>query len=141
MAQAERERASERTKRALERLRAEGRVYTKPTLIHWLALFRSGKKSFRELTREDIEDAERYFVENYVKLYLEGWKIRQLHIKFLQREKALVQMIQARRLEDAEYRRKRGEPVPEKPNTYVSYYTFRKALKKLAQKYATGAKK
>lgn len=123
MAQAERERIRERTKRALERMKSEGRVYTKPTFIHWLALYRSGKKSFSELTREDVEMARRYFVEQYVKPYREGVPARRLYRKFAEMEKPVLDFI--KRTKQA-----RGNPVK---NTYSSYTAFYTLLKSGAQ--------
>lgn len=134
IAQAERERISERTRRALERLKSEGKIYAKPTLIHWLALYRSGKKSFKELSKEDIEEAERYFIETYVKPYTEGMKARALYRRFLERERALIQMIQSRRREETEHLRTMGMQAPAKPNTYASYPTFIRTLKKYRSK-------
>ncbi len=51
----------EKTKTALQRLKAEGKVYHRPTIVHYLALLITGKKEPRELTREDIEQAREIF--------------------------------------------------------------------------------
>ncbi len=134
-AQFERERASERTSRALQRLKAEGRVYTKPTFIHWLALYRSGKASLRELTPEEIREAEEYFRERYVKPYLEGIPVRRLHRQFLQHERPVIEFIRKYREADIEERRKRGLPVPTKRvETYSSYTAFYNLVRRLARK-------
>jgi len=47
-----------RTAVALERLRREGRLYHRPTVLHYLALYFSNKNSFAELTREDVNKAK-----------------------------------------------------------------------------------
>ena len=86
IAQAERERVSERTKRALERLREKGKVYTKPTFIYWLALHRSGKRELKELSKEEIEEAKRYFFNQYARPYLDGVLIRRLIRSFSSRK-------------------------------------------------------
>lgn len=121
MAQAERERVRERTKRALDRLRSEGRVYTKPTFIQWLALYRSGKRSLSELTRDDVEAAKRYFIEQYVKPYREGVPARRLYRKFIEMEKPVIDFIRKLKQES-------GRPVK---TTYASYTAFYTLLKKL----------
>jgi len=133
IAQAERDRIAERTRRALARLKTEGKVYTKPTFLHWLALYRSGKKALKELTREDIEDAKHYFIEQYVKPYLEGYPIRRLYKRFLYQEKPVIEMIRAYREKDIEIRRKLGRRIPRRRETYSSYYAFYYLVKKLAK--------
>ena len=133
IAQAERDRISERTKRALERLKREGKVYTKPTFLHWLALFRSGKKELKEVTVEDIEDAKKYFVEQYVKPYLEGMPIRKLHRKFLQQEKPVIELIRKYREADIERRRKLGLKTPKIRTIYSSYSAFYNLVVKLSR--------
>ena len=130
IAQAERERVAERTKRALERLKAEGKVYTKPTLIHKLALFRSGKRQYSELTKEDIEEAKQYFIANYVRPYLQGMKARALWRQFQERERPFLEFLKKRVEEELEYRRKLGLPVPKRPNM-LSYVTFLRTLTRL----------
>ena len=139
IAQAERERVAERTKRALQRLKAEGKVYTKPTFIHWLALYRSGKKALRDLTREDIEDAERYFIEHYVKPYEDGYPVRRLYKKFLQNERPVIEMIRRYREKDIAERREKGLKVPKKITTYSSYYAFYSLVRKLEKKIKRGS--
>ncbi len=54
-----------RTRVALERLRKEGRLYHRPTLLHYVALYLSGKSSVRELTRQDLERAANYIRAKY----------------------------------------------------------------------------
>ena len=134
MAEAERDRIAERTKRALERLKAEGRLYTKPTIIHWIALYRAGKKNLKELTREDIEEAERYFYEQYVKPYKERVAVNYLYKKFLNQEKPVLEMIRRYREKDLAERREKGLPLPKKPTLYNSYYSFYYIVKKLSQR-------
>lgn len=132
MAQAERQRASERTRRAIERLKAEGRVYTKPTIIEWIALYRTGKKSLSELTREDIEEARKYFIEQYVKPVKEGVPVYRVYKKkFLVNEKPVINMIREKRLADATYKEKIGVKKPSRIETYSSYSSFRRTVLKL----------
>lgn len=133
-AQFERERAAQRTKRALERLKSEGRVYTKPDYAAWLALYRSRKAEFSELTREEIEEAERYLVEQYVKPYLEGVPASRLYRKFLEQEKPVIEFIRRRREAELALRAKLGLPIPYRVETGTSYTSFRRLLKKLASK-------
>ena len=116
MAQAERERVRERTRIALNRIRSEGRVYTKPTLIHWLALYRSGKKELRELTREDIESARKYFHENYARYVSMGMPITRVYRRFLENEKPFIEFIS---------RVKTG-----KKNKYISRTAFYTAVRR-----------
>lgn len=116
MAQAELERA----RRAIDRLRAEGRVYTKPTLIHWLAPFRSGKGGFSELTKDDVDSAERYFYSQCVKLYEKGVPALRLYRRFLESERPVVEFI-----------RRRKESSGMSKNTYTSFTAFYTLLKRV----------
>ena len=115
-----------KTRRALARLKEMGKIYTKPTLIVYYALYLSGKPSFKDLTREDIERAERIFYERYVKPYEEGMPAMRLWRKFLEAEKPFIDFL--RRL--AEKRRRSDS----EPNTYVAYTTFYTNLRRLAGK-------
>jgi len=58
-----------RTRVGMSRLKREGKLYYRPTLLHYIALYLSEKSSFRELTREDYEKAREY-VSNFLKPYL-----------------------------------------------------------------------
>jgi len=55
-----------KTKRAIEKLKNEGKVYHRPNLVHYLALYITGKKYPRELSQEEIEHARNLFC-NFVK--------------------------------------------------------------------------
>lgn len=135
IAQAERERVAERTKRALQRLKAEGKVYTKPTFLHWLALYRSGKERLRDLVPDDLADAERYFVDQYVKPYREGVPAMRLYRKFLQQERPVIEMIRRRRHEEVASRRRKGLPVPKVLHLYSSYASFYRLLRALEKRH------
>ena len=114
-----------KTRRALERLKAEGKVYTKPSLITYYALFLARKSSFRELTPEDIERAKQVFYNRYVKLYKEGVPIRRIWRKFLEEERPFIAFLESR----AVVRTVTGS----KPNRYVSYTTFYTNLVNIAK--------
>jgi len=105
-----------KTKRALERLKAEGKIYTKPSLIDMYALYLTKKQLFKELTREDRERARMLLFEKYGKLYLEGTPIRRLWRKFLENEKLFVEFLKERKLQG-------------KKNSYLSYSAFYRMLK------------
>lgn len=121
-----------KVKRALDRLKSEGKIYTKPTLIHWIALYRSGKKRFTELSRGEVEDAERYFVERYVKPYREGIPIRRLWKKFLEIERPVIEMIHRHRISSIELKKSLGKPEPVRNELYTSYLSFYRLIKRLA---------
>jgi Site-specific recombinases, DNA invertase Pin homologs len=73
-----------RTSAAMERLRREGRVYHRPTVLHYLALYLSGKTSFRELTREDVERAVEHLRREFkhlVELRVPWYKIHKLFLE------------------------------------------------------------
>jgi len=108
----------QKTKRALERLKAEGKVYTKPSLIDMYALYLTKKGSFRELTKEDRERARILLFEKYGRLYMEGVPARKLWRQFLENEKLFVEFLRERRLQG-------------KKNTYTSYSAFYRMLKLL----------
>jgi len=107
-----------KTKRALERLKAEGKVYTKPSLIDVYALYLSRKQTFKELTKEDREKARMLLFEKYGRLYMEGVPARRLWKQFLENEKLFVEFLKQRKIEG-------------KKNTYLSYSTFYRTLKSL----------
>ncbi|MEM4485138.1 MAG: recombinase family protein [Sulfolobales archaeon] len=121
-----------KVRRALERLKSEGKIYTKPTMIHWIALYRSGKKRFTELSKGDLEDAERYFIERYVKPYREGVPIRRLWSRFLEAERPIIDMIRRHRINSVELKKSLGKPEPKKYEVYTSYLSFYRLVKKLA---------
>lgn len=74
-----------RTSVAMERLRREGRLYHRPNLLHYVALYLSGKERFGELSREDVERAEDYLRKAF-KPYIElRVPMYQLHRLFLER--------------------------------------------------------
>ena len=74
-----------RTSVAMERLKKEGKLYHRPTILHYLALYLSGKQRFTELTREDIEYAKDYLAKTF-KPYIElGIPMYRIHKMFLER--------------------------------------------------------
>ncbi len=52
-----------RVKSKMAKLREEGRIYHRPRLIHYIALYYSGKEEFKELTQEDVEEAKKQVVK------------------------------------------------------------------------------
>ena len=118
-----------KTRRALERLRNAGRIYTKPTLPQYYALFLYRKSSFRDLTPEEIRSAEKLFYDRYVKPYLEGVPIRKLWRKFLEEEKPFIEFLTIRA------RKRKTED--KNTNTYLAYTTFYTNVKRLAEKMKT----
>jgi len=73
-----------RTAVAMERLRKEGRLYHRPTVLHYLALYLSGKNSFAELTKEDFERAGEHLrreFKHYVELRVPWYKIHKLFLE------------------------------------------------------------
>ena len=73
-----------KTRRAMRRLREEGKLHHRPRLIHYIALYLSGKESFRELTREDVEAAVQH-VGQWLKQYIDlGVPLYRIHKLFLQ---------------------------------------------------------
>ena len=73
-----------RTSVAMERLKREGRIYHRPRLIHYIALWLSGKKEFKELTRDDVERAKQH-VRKWLKQYIDlGVPLYRIHKMFLQ---------------------------------------------------------
>lgn len=128
-----------KVRRAMERLRAEGRLYTKPSLVHWIALYRSNKKSFKELTREDIEEARRYFETKYVELARNWVPIRRVWRRFIESEVQVIQMIKRYRENMIEMARKTGGREPKHVETYTSYSSFyRTVVKLLGDRYSAG---
>ena len=74
-----------RTSVAMERLKREGKLYHRPTILHYLALYLSGKQRFTELSREDVEYAKDYLVKTF-KPYIElGIPMYRIHKMFLER--------------------------------------------------------
>jgi DNA invertase Pin-like site-specific DNA recombinase len=127
-----------KVKRVIERLKAEGKIYTKPTIIHWIALYRTGKKSFSELTKSDVEEAEKYFFEKYVKPHMEGAPIRRLWRRFLESEKPVIDMIARHRIVSSELSKKLGREV-RRQELQTSYLAFYRVVKKLSSKHSNPA--
>jgi len=74
-----------RTAVAMERLRREGKLYHRPTIIHYLALYLSRKERFTDLTREDVERAKEHLRKTF-KIYIElGVPWYRIHKLFLER--------------------------------------------------------
>ncbi|NPA71010.1 MAG: recombinase family protein [Crenarchaeota archaeon] len=116
---------SAKTRRALARLKEEGKVYTKPTLVHYYALYLARKSLFKELTPEEIQVAKNIFYEKYVKPYLYGVPIRRLWRKFLREEQRFIEYLD----EMASKRAARGRNPTQ--NRFVSYPAFYNNLKRL----------
>jgi DNA invertase Pin-like site-specific DNA recombinase len=70
-----------RTKTALERLKKEGKLYHRPSLLHKIAMYLTGKTT-RELTRQDIENAERYLYNYITHQIIQGKPIKQIWKQF-----------------------------------------------------------
>jgi len=88
-AEAYREEVVYRTKLALDRLRGEGKLYHRPSLIDYLALHLSGKLDFKQLTKEDIEKAREWlkkFVKPYLEVNVPKKQIAKLLREYLERE-------------------------------------------------------
>ena len=74
-----------RTSVAMQKLKNEGKLYHRPTILHYLALHLSGKERFADLSREDLERAKRHvksMFEFHVKLGVPWYRI---HKMFLER--------------------------------------------------------
>lgn len=74
-----------KTRRAMARLKEEGKLYHRPTILHYLALYFSRKERFVDLTEEDIERAKeqlRRDFEFYVSVGVPWYRI---HRMFLER--------------------------------------------------------
>lgn len=121
-----------KVKRAIERLKSEGKVYTKPTIIHWIALYRTGKRRLADLTKTDIEEATKYFIERYVKPYREGVPIRRLWRNFLESERPVIDMIRRYRISVIELAKSLGKSEPKHLETYTSYLSFYRLVKRLS---------
>ncbi|NPA70007.1 MAG: recombinase family protein [Crenarchaeota archaeon] len=70
-----------RTKLGLERLKREGKLYHKPSLLHYITLYYTGKNRFSELESREI-DRIREMLRRYFKNH-EGLSLRALYDKFL----------------------------------------------------------
>jgi DNA invertase Pin-like site-specific DNA recombinase len=130
-----------KVKRTMEKLKTEGKVYTKPTIIHWIALYRSGKKRFTELTQADIDEARKYFIDRYVKPYKEGIPIRRLWQRFIEIERPVIDLIRRHRIYTIELRKSLGKEEPKRIETYTSYLSFYKLIKKLTGEEKDQSKK
>lgn len=76
-----------RTAEALRRLMLENKVYYRPRLIHYIALWLSGKERFVQLTPEDIEKAKKYVrdvIGKYMEVKLPLTRIREILLKQLE---------------------------------------------------------
>ena len=72
-----------RTAAALERLKMEKKIYHRPRLIHYVALWLTGKKKPKELTENDVEKAKEYvrnLLEPYAKIGLSKEKLRKIFL-------------------------------------------------------------
>jgi len=100
-----------RTTVAMERLRREGKLYHRPTILHYLALYLTGKNSFSQVSLGDIEmvkDHLRREFKNYFDLGVPWYRIHKI---FLERYRDL-------------YRR-----YPQAPKSYQSIVGILKKLK------------
>jgi len=73
-----------RTSVAMERLKREGKLYHRPTVLHYLALYLSGKSSFAEITKEDLERVGEHLrreFKHYVELRVPWYKIHKLFLE------------------------------------------------------------
>lgn len=74
-----------KTRRAMQRLREEGKLYHRPRLIHYVALYLSKKDSFRDLSAGDMKSARR-FLRDWLEPFLRlGVPMYRLHKLFLER--------------------------------------------------------
>jgi len=78
-----------RTAVALERLKKEGKLYHRPSLIHYLALHLSGKSSFSEITKDDLRKVKERLRSEFKDLIELGVPLYRLHKLFLERYKEL----------------------------------------------------
>ena len=74
-----------RTAVAMERLKKEGKVFHRPSLIHYIALYLSDKKSFSELTKEDIDKAVEHIRLEFKHLKELKVPMYRMHRLFLER--------------------------------------------------------
>ena len=72
-----------RTKQAMERLKKEGKLYHRPTLLHYIALYLSRKEDFNDLTKEDIERAKHKMIKYIGERKVQGLGLRKIHEQFL----------------------------------------------------------
>lgn len=73
-----------RTSVAMERLKKEGKLYHRPTIIHYLALYLSRKEKFSDLSKEDIEKAKKHLRDTftvYVELKVPWYRIHKLFLE------------------------------------------------------------
>lgn len=105
-----------KVKRTVERLKSEGKIYAKPSLYHFYALYLSGKKNFSELTREEIDFGAKVFYQKYVKPVETGIPIARVYRTFIEQEQGFLNFLSERR---------KGK------NTYTSYYSFWRAVRRL----------
>lgn len=73
-----------RTKDALARLRAEGKLVHRPRLIHYVALYLSNKERFADLTDEDMDRAKQYIINLFKKYVDVKIPIKELYKMFLE---------------------------------------------------------
>ncbi len=76
-----REDVRRRTKNALYVLKKQGKLFHRPTLLHYLALYLSGKRDLKELSQEDLELAKRS-LRKYLEDFKRGVPIRRLWRRF-----------------------------------------------------------
>ena len=100
-----------RTAVVIRELKEKGKLYHRPSLLHYIALWLAGKKEFRELTREDIERAKSY-VREFLKPYIElGVPLYRIHKLFLEHFSEVY------------------KSYPQAPRSYQSFYRLVKSLK------------
>ena len=76
-----------RVKSKMAKLKEEGKLYYRPTLIHYIALWLSKKGSFRDLTKKDIKRAKEYLaniVEPLMELGVPKYRIHKEVLRRLQ---------------------------------------------------------
>jgi len=73
-----------RTAVAMDRLKKEGRLYHRPTILHYLALYLTGKNNFTELTKEDLKNVKEHLrreFKHYIELRVPWYKIHKLFLE------------------------------------------------------------
>ena len=86
-----------RTKVALERREAEGKLIHRPRLIHYIALYLSGKREFRELAPQDLERAKAFIRERLGKDLKKGLPLTRLKTLFEKELSGLYEELKAPR--------------------------------------------
>jgi len=105
MAEAYLEEVRERTKRALARLKQEGRLYHKPSLVHYYAAWLYNKE-IGQVTREEYETAKKQLA-SIIKKYWKNPAIKKTRIPEILAKNELAEMYQR---------------FPKAPKDYLTFY-------------------